>query len=65
MKILPSRLGSLFVVVLSSVTAVHAVERRVCQSGGADFTTIQAAVDAAQPGDVIKVPLRPTPRRNW
>jgi len=55
MKILPSRLVSLLVVVLSCVTAVHATERRVCQTGGADFTTIQAAVDAAQPGDVIKV----------
>ena len=40
---------------LSSISAARAVERRVCQSGGADFTTIQAAVDAAQPGDVIKV----------
>ena len=30
-------------------------ESHVCQSGGADFTTIQAAVDNAQPGDVIKV----------
>src|SRR4051812_48312654 len=30
-------------------------EWHVCQTGGADFTTIQAAVDAAQPGDVIKV----------
>ncbi|HEU0209640.1 MAG TPA: FG-GAP-like repeat-containing protein [Candidatus Udaeobacter sp.] len=30
-------------------------EWHVCQSGGADFTTIQAAVDAAQPGDTIKV----------
>jgi hypothetical protein len=30
-------------------------EWHVCQTGGADFMTIQAAVDAAQPGDVIKV----------
>jgi hypothetical protein len=40
----------------SSVVAAPAVnEWHVCQSGGADFTTIQAAVDNAQPGDVIKV----------
>ncbi len=30
-------------------------ELRVCKTGGAPYTTIQAAVDAAQPGDVIKV----------
>ena len=30
-------------------------EFHVCQSGGANFTTIQAAVDNAQPGDIIKV----------
>jgi len=31
------------------------VEWHVCQSGGANFTTIQAAVDNSLPGDVIKV----------
>ena len=35
--------------------ATAASELRVCKTGGADFTTIQDAVDAAQPGDVIKV----------
>ena len=32
-----------------------ASELHVCKTGGADFMTIQDAVDAAQPGDVIKV----------
>jgi hypothetical protein len=45
----------LFVLLLSPVAGFAANEWHVCQSGGADFTTIQAAVDAAQPGDVIKV----------
>src|SRR3954470_24271480 len=55
MKAYPSRLLSLFVVILLPVGASAANEFHVCQSGGANFTTIQAAVDAAQPGDVIKV----------
>ncbi len=39
-----------------SVAAAPQVnEWHVCQTGGANFTTIQAAVDAAQPGDLIKV----------
>src|SRR5439155_8948521 len=35
--------------------ALAASEWHVCKSGGADFTSIQAAVDAAAPNDVIKV----------
>ncbi len=42
-------------LVLWLVTAAQANEWHVCQAGGANFTTIQAAVDNAQPGDVIKV----------
>ena len=48
--ILQTRTDSSSVVSVPQVTEWH-----VCQSGGADFTTIQAAVDAAQPGDLIKV----------
>ena len=48
--ILQPRIDSSPVVSLPQVNEWH-----VCQSGGADFTTIQAAVDNAQPGDVIKV----------
>src|SRR4051794_4187704 len=55
MNAYPSRLLSLLVLVVSPVSARAASEFHVCQSGGANFTTIQAAVDAAQPGDVIKV----------
>jgi hypothetical protein len=55
MKAYSSRLLSLLVLVLAPVGARAANEVHVCQSGGANFTTIQAAVDAAQPGDVIKV----------
>ena len=48
--ILPGRTDS------GSLTAAPQVsEFHVCKGGGANFTTIQAAVDAAQPGDVIKV----------
>ena len=39
----------------SVVAAPQVTEWHVCQTGGANFTTIQAAVDAAQPGDLIKV----------
>src|SRR2546423_15198231 len=35
--------------------ALAASEWHVCKTGGADFTSIQAAVDAAAPTDVIKV----------
>ena len=48
--ILQQRIDSSPVVSLPQVNEWH-----VCQSGGADFTTIQAAVDNAQPGDMIKV----------
>ena len=48
--ILQTRTDSSSVAFVPQVTEWH-----VCQSGGADFTTIQAAVDAAQPGDLIKV----------
>ena len=48
--ILQRRIDSSPVVSLPQVNEWH-----VCQSGGADFTTIQAAVDNAQPGDIIKV----------
>ena len=30
-------------------------ELRVCQTTGGDYQTIQAAIDAAGPGDIIKV----------
>lgn len=49
------------VVVLASVTpfalvgTVAAATHTVDDSGGADFTTIQAAVNAAAPGDTIQV----------
>ena len=47
--------ASLFVLLFPALTARAANEWHVCQSGSADFTSIQAAVDAAQPGDLVKV----------
>jgi len=47
--------GIPFLLALLSGGALEANELHVCQSGSANFTTIQAAVDNAQPGDVIKV----------
>src|SRR3954462_1736539 len=38
-----------------AVAAPAVNEWHVCQSGGANFTTVQAAIDGSQPGDVIKV----------
>ncbi len=45
-----SSLGGQFVHLTAAASELH-----VCKTGGADFTTIQDAVDAAQTGDVIKV----------
>jgi hypothetical protein len=49
----------------SPVASVPQVtEWHVCQSGGQTLLRF-AAVDAAQPGDLIKVARRFTPKRNW
>ena len=43
-------------VLLAAITQSSRAETRtVCTDGGCDFTTIQAAIDAAAPGDVIEV----------
>ena len=41
--------------VTHSTQAALLSELRVCKTSGGDYQTIQAAVDAAQPGDLIKV----------
>ena len=41
--------------ILLACTAATAATLTVCLDGSCQFTTIQAAVDAANPGDVIEV----------
>jgi pectin methylesterase-like acyl-CoA thioesterase len=56
------RISSVFTALLTALAAMvflapgraQAVERRVCKSG-CPYTTIRSAVNAALPGDVIKV----------
>ena len=52
---LPALLLATAFVVLAQVTPVKAATLTVCWSGGASYTAIQPAVDAAAAGDVIQI----------